>query len=198
MNNIINLNMKSIQQRDYMKGDRFDFSPVTQVERKWAYNHAGMMLWLTGVSGAGKSALAVALERALFEKGLHTLIIDSDTVKNGLCRDLADTPQQHSESVRRISEVARLAMMSGLIVIVAAASPFRVDRDRVRESVAVGEFIEVYCDHPAANHRESQHTDAVNGIAVYEKSEQPDVQLNTVEQPLHVCVEKVIEYLGLA
>jgi adenylylsulfate kinase len=101
-------------------------------------------IWLTGLSGAGKSTLANALEVRLHEQGLHTCLLDGDYLRQGLCRDLGMTPEARQENIRRIAEVARLMADAGLIVIVAAISPFRSDREAARALFADGEFLEVY------------------------------------------------------
>lgn len=104
--------------------------------------------WLTGLSGAGKSTLANALEVRLHEQGLHTCLLDGDNLRQGLCRDLGMSPEARKENVRRIAEVARLMVDAGLIVIVAAISPFRVDREIARQLFAPGTFLEVYVSTP--------------------------------------------------
>ncbi|WP_129972318.1 MULTISPECIES: adenylyl-sulfate kinase [unclassified Pseudomonas] len=101
-------------------------------------------LWLTGLSGAGKSTLANTLEVHLHEFGLHTFLLDGDNVRNGLCRDLGMDDASRRENIRRMAEVARLMVDAGLIVIVAAISPFRAERDAARQLFAEGDFIEVH------------------------------------------------------
>ncbi|MHC8289315.1 adenylyl-sulfate kinase [Pseudomonas sp. XS1P51] len=101
-------------------------------------------LWLTGLSGAGKSTLANALELQLNKSGLHTFLLDGDNVRGGLCRDLGMGAESRRENIRRMAEVARLMVDAGLIVIVAAISPFRAERDAARRLFAEGDFIEVY------------------------------------------------------
>ncbi|QXZ13844.1 adenylyl-sulfate kinase [Pseudomonas sp. AO-1] len=101
-------------------------------------------LWLTGFSGAGKSTLANALELHLHASGLHTFLLDGDNVRNGLCRDLGMSDLCRRENIRRMAEVARLMVDAGLIVIVAAISPFRTERDAARRLFAQDEFIEVH------------------------------------------------------
>ncbi|WP_339523257.1 adenylyl-sulfate kinase [Pseudomonas sp. EL_65y_Pfl2_R96] len=107
-------------------------------------------LWLTGLSGAGKSTLANALELQLNQHGLHTFLLDGDNLRNGLCRDLGMGPECRRENIRRMAEVARLMVDAGLIVIVAAISPFRAERDAARRLFAEGDFIEVYVSTPFA------------------------------------------------
>ncbi|MHC8330952.1 adenylyl-sulfate kinase [Pseudomonas sp. LB3P25] len=107
-------------------------------------------LWLTGLSGAGKSTLANALELQLNQRGLHTFLLDGDNVRHGLCRDLGMGADCRRENIRRMAEVARLMVDAGLIVIVAAISPFRAEREAARQLFAEGEFIEVYVSTPFA------------------------------------------------
>ncbi|MBV4478124.1 adenylyl-sulfate kinase [Pseudomonas sp. B2M1-30] len=101
-------------------------------------------VWLTGLSGAGKSTLANALELHLHQYGLHTFLLDGDNVRNGLCRDLGMGDGCRRENIRRMGEVARLMFDAGLIVIVAAISPFRAEREAARQLFAAGDFIEVH------------------------------------------------------
>lgn len=107
-------------------------------------------LWLTGLSGAGKSTLANALELQLNRQGLHTFVLDGDNLRAGLCRDLGMGAQCRRENIRRTAEVARLMVDAGLIVIVAAISPFRTDREAARRLFADADFIEVFVSTPFA------------------------------------------------
>lgn len=101
-------------------------------------------IWLTGLSGSGKSTLANALEVELNARGLHTYVLDGDNLRGGLCRGLGMSAEDRRENVRRIAEVARLMVDAGLIVIVAAISPFRADREMARQLFNPGEFFSVY------------------------------------------------------
>ncbi|SDB44252.1 adenylylsulfate kinase [Pseudomonas sp. NFACC23-1] len=105
-------------------------------------------IWLTGLSGAGKSTLANALEVRLHELGFHTCLLDGDNLRQGLCSDLGMSPEARKENIRRIGEVARLMVDAGLIVIVAAISPFRADREAARQLFAPDTFLEVYVSTP--------------------------------------------------
>ncbi|MFS2198326.1 adenylyl-sulfate kinase [Pseudomonas sp. Pseusp3] len=107
-------------------------------------------LWLTGLSGAGKSTLANALELQLNQQGLHTFLLDGDNLRAGLCRDLGMGAECRRENIRRTAEVARLMVDAGLIVIVAAISPFRAEREAARRLFADGDFIEVFVSTPLA------------------------------------------------
>ncbi|MFY0729225.1 adenylyl-sulfate kinase [Pseudomonas sp. NFX15] len=113
-------------------------------------SQAPRCLWLTGLSGAGKSTLANALELQLNQQGLHTFVLDGDNLRAGLCRDLGMGADCRRENIRRTAEVARLMVDAGLIVIVAAISPFRAEREAARRLFAAGDFIEVYVSTPFA------------------------------------------------
>ena len=123
---------------------------VDQAQREGLKNQLASCIWLTGLSGAGKSTLANRLDKALHENGLHGYLLDGDRLRQGLCHDLGMTDADRHENIRRIAEVAKLMVDAGLIVIVSAISPFRADRDAVRASLAVGEFVEVHVSTPLA------------------------------------------------
>jgi bifunctional enzyme CysN/CysC len=108
------------------------------------------VLWLTGLSGAGKSTIANVVERALHAAGRHTYLLDGDNVRHGLNRDLGFRDEDRVENVRRIGEVARLMVDAGLIVIVSVISPFRSERRLARSLVKIHEFLEVFVDAPLA------------------------------------------------
>lgn len=118
---------------------------VSRVDRERLKGHKGVVLWFTGLSGAGKSTLAHAVEKTCFERGHHTYVLDGDNVRHGLCGDLGFTPQDRSENIRRIGEMAKLFVDAGEIVLTAFISPFRDDRERVRKLMGDGNFLEIYC-----------------------------------------------------
>ena len=106
------------------------------------------VIWLTGISGAGKSAIANALDKKLLAMGKHTYVLDGDNLRNGLCKDLGFTDKDRQENIRRVAEVARLMVDAGLIVITAFISPFKKERQAARDLFANGEFLEVYVNTP--------------------------------------------------
>lgn len=106
------------------------------------------VIWLTGLSGAGKSTIANALELALFEQKKHTFLLDGDDLRLGLCRNLGYSDEDRTENIRRIAEVAKILLEAGLIVIVATISPFSRDRRLSRELIGIEHFIEVFVDTP--------------------------------------------------
>jgi len=126
---------------------RMDVSAATRARLK---GQRPVAFWLTGLSAAGKSTIANALEVALAERGRHTYLLDGDNVRLGLCRDLGFTDEDRVENIRRIAELGRLFVDAGLIVITAFISPFRADRALARGIIGEDSFIEVFIDTPLA------------------------------------------------
>ena len=165
------------------------------------------IIWLTGVPAAGKSTIANALERRLFESGRLTYILDGDVTRQGLCRDLGFTEADRVENVRRIGEVARLMMDAGLIVIVALISPYRRERRDARALVKPGEFIEIFIDtplqvaearDPKGHYKKARRGELKNftGIgAPYEAPEHPEIRIETVAVQPEAAVDRIVAYL---
>src|SRR5215471_333531 len=121
---------------------------VTREDRQRITGHKGCTVWFTGLSGSGKSTIAVALEKALWDRGVRSYILDGDNVRHGLNNDLGFSPEDRTENIRRIGEVAKLFTDAGVLNLPAFISPYRSDRDRVRGLMSDGDFIEVYVDCP--------------------------------------------------
>ena len=121
---------------------------ITKDDRAKQKNQVPKCIWLTGLSGSGKSTLANALEVALTEQGKHTYLLDGDNVRHGLNKNLGMSDEDRTENIRRVSEVAKLMVDAGLVVITAFISPFRADRDAARALFEDGEFVEVFADAP--------------------------------------------------
>ena len=167
-------------------------------------------VWLTGLSGAGKSTIANALEERLHAAGRHTMLIDGDDLRAGLNRDLGFSAAERAESVRRAGEVARLMVDAGLIVVVGLISPFRADRAAARARFSPGAFIEVFVDAPLAEcerrdpkglyrRARSGQLGAFTGIdSPYEPPEQPELRLATAECGVQACVDVLLRRLGAA
>lgn len=117
---------------------------ITTAMRESRQGHAGLVVWLTGLSGAGKTTIATELERRLFERNLHTCLLDGDALRGGLCSDLGFGAEDRRENIRRAGAVAGLFADTGCIVICAFISPFREDRDRIRQSLPPDRFVEVF------------------------------------------------------
>ena len=182
---------------------------VTVEQREHRNGHVGCVIWLTGLSGAGKSTIAMELERVLFAQGKHVYVLDGDKVRHGLNSDLAFSPEDRKENIRRVGEVAKLMADAGMITVAAFISPYRSDRELVRKIMPVGRFVEVHVHAPLnvleerdpkglyakARAGEIKHFTGIS--APYEEPERPEVALNTADQSLDECVESVVTYLGL-
>jgi adenylylsulfate kinase len=121
---------------------------VSKADREAILGHKSCTVWMTGLSGSGKSTLAVALEKILWDRGVHSFVLDGDNVRHGLNKDLGFSPEDRNENIRRIGEVAKLFTEAGVINITAFISPYRADREQARKLMATGDFIEVFVDCP--------------------------------------------------
>jgi len=127
-----------------------DIPRVTRQQREALNGHRGGVVYLTGLSGAGKSTVAALTEYRLHQRMLRACVLDGDDLRGGLCRDLGFSDADRVENMRRVTEVARLMVDAGLLVITALISPFRAERAAARARFAPGEFIEVFVDAPLA------------------------------------------------
>lgn len=177
---------------------------VTRVRRETQNVHRGAIIWFTGLSGAGKSSLAHAVEETLHQRGCRTFVLDGDNVRHGLCGDLGFSAKDREENIRRIGEMAKLFMEAGVIVLTAFISPYRADRERVRGMVEHGDFMEIYCDTPIEvcerrdvkglyqRARAGLIADFTGISSPYESPENPELTLNTGTEDLEACVEQVL------
>lgn len=121
---------------------------VTRKRREKMNGHGSVILWFTGLSGAGKSSLAHAVEEELHQLGCRTFVFDGDNVRHGLCADLGFSAEDRVENIRRVGEMAKLFVEAGVIALTAFISPFQSDRERVRSLVPHSDFLEIYCHCP--------------------------------------------------
>jgi len=166
-----------------------------------------VIIWLTGLSGAGKSTIANLIEQRLHAIGHHTMMLDGDNIRLGLNRDLGFTEADRVENIRRVGEVARLMTEAGLIVLCSVISPYRAERDMVRKLVAEGEFIEIFVDasidecirrDPKGLYAKAKAGDIKNftGIdAPYEAPEAPEIHLSTTGRKPEQLAESVLNDL---
>lgn len=119
---------------------------VTKGDRETITGHKACTIWMTGLPASGKSTIAVALEKALWDRGVHAYVLDGDNIRHGLNKDLGFSPEDRNENIRRIGEVAKLFTAAGVINVTAFISPYRADRDQARRIMSDGEFIEVFVD----------------------------------------------------
>ncbi|HEV2330874.1 MAG TPA: adenylyl-sulfate kinase [Verrucomicrobiae bacterium] len=180
---------------------------VTAAQRELRNGHSGCVIWFTGLSGSGKSTIAVELERELFNLGRQTRILDGDNIRHGLCSDLGFSPKERTENIRRVGEVARLFADTGIICITAFISPYRADRDLARAIAPPGRFIEVFLNAPleVCEQRDSKGLYAraragelkqFTGIsAPYEAPLKPEIELHTNALSVGECVTIILERL---
>jgi bifunctional enzyme CysN/CysC len=180
---------------------------VDREARSVLKGHKGKVLWMTGLSGSGKSTVANAVEQALYAQGKHTFILDGDNIRHGLNKDLGFTDADRVENIRRTSEVARLLVDAGLIVITAFISPFRSERDMARALFDDDEFLEIYLDVPLevaeerdpkglyrkARRGELPHFTGID--SPYEAPETAEIHLRTADMSLEDCVEAVLKHI---
>jgi adenylyl-sulfate kinase len=181
---------------------------ITGAQREQRNGHRGLVIWLTGLSGAGKTTIATELERQLFALGKHTYLLDGDILRHGLCSDLNFSADSRSENIRRAGEVAALFADAGVICIAAFISPFRADRERVRKMLRPGHFIEVFVNAPVevcekrdvkglyAKARAGHLKEFTGVSAPYEAPENPEINLHTDEVTVQAAVAQIIAYLN--
>jgi len=182
---------------------------INREDRQSLNGHKSVILWFTGLSGAGKSTLANEVEALLYEKGKRTYVLDGDNIRQGLCGDLTFSDEDRVENIRRIGEVAKLMVDAGLLTLTAFISPFRAERQRVRDLVPAGDFIEVYCrcDLSVCEERDVKglykkaragEISQFTGVSsTYEEPENAEVIVDTDKHSLQECAQQVIDYLVL-
>lgn len=175
-------------------------------EREDHYGHPGAVLWLTGLSASGKSTLAMALEHALMKLGYSCYVLDGDNVRNGLNANLGFSPEDRTENIRRVGEVAALFADAGLICITAFISPYRFDRARARTACRKG-FHEIHvaadlatCESrdPKGLYRKARSGELreFTGIsAPYEAPDSPELRIDTGGEAMVVSLEKLVTYV---
>ena len=182
---------------------------LSKAERGTLKNQRPCILWFTGLSGAGKSTVANALEQALHQRGYHTYLLDGDNVRHGLNKNLGFSAEDREENIRRIGEVAKLFVDGGTIVLTAFISPYRRDRELVRELVEAGEFIEVFVDTPldVCEDRDPKglykkaRAGEIKGFTgiddPYEAPDRPEITLHTDQKSIEESVVQILEELAV-
>ena len=182
-------------------------SQVGRADREKLLGQKGATIWLTGLSGSGKSTIAVAAEQALIQRGRLAYVLDGDNVRHGLNKNLGFSPEDRTENIRRIGEVAKLFTDAGVIVFSSFISPYRADRDAVREIMGAGDFIEVHVDASVetcegrdvkglyAKARAGEIPEFTGISAPYEAPEKPELVVDTNGQSVEESVAAVVAYL---
>ena len=180
---------------------------VTRERRQKQNGHKSVILWFTGLSGAGKSTVAHAVEEELHRMGCRTFVFDGDNVRHGLNKNLGFSKEDRQENIRRIGEMCKLFIEAGVIALTAFISPFREDRERARNLAAEGDFIEIFCDCSLevcesrdvkgmyARARKGEIKEFTGISSPYEPPEQAEIVIKTDHSSIKECVEKVILYL---
>lgn len=180
---------------------------IFRPDREALNKHKSIILWFTGLSGVGKSTLAHAVEDYLHKKGIRTYVLDGDNIRQGLCKDLGFSDADRTENIRRIGEVSKLMLDAGIVVMTAFISPFKADRQIVRELVNQGDFIEIYCKAPLSvceqrdtkglykKARAGEIPEFTGISSPYEEPDKPEIVLNTANNNIEECVESVQKYL---
>jgi adenylylsulfate kinase len=180
---------------------------ISNEDRERLLGQKGIVIWYTGLSGSGKSTLAHAVEEKLFEKGHVSYVLDGDNIRHGLNKNLGFSPEDREENIRRIGEVSKLFADAGVIAMTAFISPYRADRDKARELVQDGRFIEVFVKVPldVAESRDPKglykkartgEIKEFTGIsAPYEEPLNAELTIDTSKHNLEESAEVVLDFL---
>ena len=181
---------------------------VSKQDRNTSNSHNSFLLWFTGLSGSGKSTIANLVEQKLFKQGVKTYTVDGDNIRKGLNNDLGFWPEDRTENIRRIAEVANLMTDAGLVVLAAFVSPYKKDRDNIRTIVKDANFIEVYVN---TSLEECERRDVkglykkaragviknMTGISSpYEVPENPDIEIKTEATTIDQAADHVVDYIN--
>ncbi|MBY0227419.1 MAG: adenylyl-sulfate kinase [Hyphomicrobium sp.] len=180
---------------------------ISRQDRAILNGHRSCIVWFTGLSGSGKSTLARRVEEVLFRKGIRTFVLDGDNVRHGLCSDLGFDAGSRKENIRRVAEVAKMMMESGIVVLTAFISPFAEERRLARTLVNEGDFFEIYCKASLAEceardvkgfYKKARLGQIKNYTGInspYEIPDNPDLILDTELEAVDVSVARIVEFL---
>lgn len=180
---------------------------ITKQQKRERNKHHSYVLWFTGLSGSGKSTIANAVAKRLFDDNTNNYVLDGDNIRFGINKDLGFSDKDRQENIRRIGEVSKLFVDSGQVVLTAFISPFRADRDQVRALLEKDEFIEIYvkCSIEACENRDPKglYKKARQGIiqeftgisSPYEEPLNPELVIHTEENSVEECVEQIVQFL---
>ena len=180
---------------------------VTRQRREQLNGHKSVILWFTGLSGSGKSTLAHALEEDLYQKNCRTIVLDGDNVRHGLCSDLGFSDEDRKENIRRIAELSKLTIESGVIALTAFISPFKSDRQDARDLVDKSDLIEVFCECPLhvcekrdvkglyRRARKGEIKEFTGISSPYEEPTNTDIRINTSELSIEESVDRILTVL---
>jgi adenylylsulfate kinase len=192
---------------EYGKNIVWHHSQISRSHREALNGHRSVILWFTGLSGAGKSTLAHAVEARLHQRSCRTFVLDGDNIRHGLSKDLGFEDADRRENIRRIAEVAKLMLEAGNITLTAFISPFRLERELARCTVAEGDFIEIYCNcdlkvceqrdvkglYRKARLGEIAHFTGIS--SPYEPPENPEIVVDTDQMSIEECLAHIFNHL---
>lgn len=176
-------------------------------DRRQSNGHNSFLLWFTGLSGSGKSTIANVVEQKLYQKGIKTYTLDGDNIRKGINNDLTFSPEDRTENIRRIAEVANLMVNAGLVTLAAFVSPYKKDRENIRTIVKDVNFVEVYINTSV---EECERRDVkglykkarlgeiknMTGIsAPYEVPENPDIEIKTEHESIEAAAQRIIDFI---
>lgn len=180
---------------------------VSKQDRNTINNHKSLLIWFTGLSGSGKSTIANSVEELLFKKGIKTYTLDGDNIRSGINKDLSFSPEDRTENIRRIAEVANLMIDAGIVVLAAFVSPYKKDRENIRKIVKDVNFVEVFvntsleeCEkrdvkglYKKARNGEIKNMTGIS--APYEAPENPEIELKTEHYTVNENALQVVDYV---
>lgn len=180
---------------------------ITRVDRERLNRHKSFVVWFTGLSGSGKSTLAGKVEEKLFDLGYRTFILDGDNIRTGLNKDLGFDENGRNENIRRIGEVAKLFVDAGVIVLTPFISPFKTDRQTVKNLVGQNEFVEIFVNCPLeiceardvkGIYKKARNGEIKNFTGIdspFEIPENPDLEIQTDKMEIEESMEKILNFL---
>lgn len=181
---------------------------VSSEDREKLLNQKPLLIWFTGLSGSGKSTLAINVEQQLYLKQYKTYLLDGDNIRFGLNKNLGFSEEDRKENLRRIGEVSKLMIDSGLIVLSAFISPFKADREQIKNIVNTDKFVEVFVDCPLevceardvkGLYKKARNGEILNFTGIdspYEAPENPDIIIHSDQEELDYSVSKIIEFIN--
>ena len=180
---------------------------VSKTDREKLHKHKAFLIWFTGLSGSGKSTIANALESKLNSLNVSTYTLDGDNIRFGICKDLTFSPEDRTENIRRIAEIANLFVDAGIVTLASFVSPYSKDRENVRNTVGPKNYIDVFvntsideCERRDVKGlykkaREGEIKNMTGISAPYETPENPDLEIDTVKESVEESVDKIFNYL---